>query len=267
MSIHLISTFDIETGPRDIAALMKKFPFNPDEVALGNLKDPAKIEEKIAQARGEYGNRLAKRACLKPEVGTIQAIGITLYTGERVVLDGFADERLALQNAWDVLGSVRARGLAGWNIFKFDLPWMIRRSIYLGVRVPEWAYDPSRPFAAFVRHFVDLMKVAACGGGSSFADMLSLHDFAVACGFDGKSDANCDGARFWQFWQSPDATQRAFAMEYLTGDMTQTALVGDRLVTAFPHAFSLNAQDAVGQAMADAAEAEEEAEQPDEVLA
>ena len=67
------------------------------------------------------------------------------------------DERRILEAFWDVVRSARDWRFVTYNGLAFDLPYLIRRSIYLGVPRPADAGLPLRPYAPD-RHF-DVMRV------------------------------------------------------------------------------------------------------------
>jgi len=72
--------FDIETRPhfdREFVDSFKK-PFNPDDVALGNTKDPVKIEERIEAARLGYDDKFYKDALLKAELSQMFALTVLI---------------------------------------------------------------------------------------------------------------------------------------------------------------------------------------------
>src|SRR5262245_13453189 len=69
--------FDVETGPladSELSALLP--PFDPAEVKTGNLKDPSKIAEKIAEAEANHRRDFFDKAALDPLTGRVVAIGM-----------------------------------------------------------------------------------------------------------------------------------------------------------------------------------------------
>ena len=80
---------DIETGGAADAASL----FNPDDVKLGNVKDPSKVEAKIEEAREAF----VKKAALNAETGEILAVGI-LDGDKELILVG--QEKEILEATW-----------------------------------------------------------------------------------------------------------------------------------------------------------------------
>lgn len=132
---HII--LDLETIP-DPKALDCFGPVKPK----ANLKDPAKIAEDIKekeQARAESMG-LDADACM------IVALGYVVVGGGDPVCEVCkteAGEAASLLTFWSLFG----RGdtsIVTFNGFKFDLPVLMRRSMYLGVKYPTLNIDRYR---------------------------------------------------------------------------------------------------------------------------
>lgn len=190
--------FDVETGslpwgqlqslipPFDeVAAVPDAGAFDPAAVAVGNLKDPAKIDAKIATARDVHAAlaasvsirreaahaahvaKFVERAALSPLTGCVKAIGLLQcddntaaelwYTGE-----GYDESRIIGQ-FWATVAAAPDHAFVGHNIFGFDLPFLVRRSWLLGVDVPAGVRDGRY----WSRQFVDTMDVWGCGGAGT----------------------------------------------------------------------------------------------------
>ena len=62
--------FDIESGPQPDAYLSTVLPaFNPEDVKLGNIKDPEKIAAKIEEARCNHFTNFKANAALDAKYG------------------------------------------------------------------------------------------------------------------------------------------------------------------------------------------------------
>jgi predicted PolB exonuclease-like 3'-5' exonuclease len=107
--------------------------------APGNYKDPEKIAAYCAQAQQE---QLAK-AALDIDLGRIVALGLLLeHEAEPtvVIARDEQDERDLLAGFWPLVtrtGFTRPT-LVGFNCLGYDLPLMLRRSLYLGVPAPRF---------------------------------------------------------------------------------------------------------------------------------
>ncbi len=122
--------FDLETAPLPDAADY----LEPAE-APANYKDPAKIAAYIEQANAEA---LAKCG-LDVDLCRVVAIGMQL---EGCAVDTGTTERMTeadlLGAFWNV---ARDRHLVGFACLQFDLPVLLRRSLYLGVPAPHIQID------------------------------------------------------------------------------------------------------------------------------
>jgi DNA polymerase elongation subunit (family B) len=123
--------FDMETlaNPEAIKTL-------PDPMPPANYKDQEKINAYIAEKKAEQ----ISQAALDPDLGMIDAISIQAgYPGEietRVVGDKEAKTEADLIR-WFWSKFVEARGQSvGYNTQGFDFPYLLRRSLALGVYVP-----------------------------------------------------------------------------------------------------------------------------------
>ena len=77
---------DIETGPTKNALSY----FSRKDVKLGNLKDPNKIEAKLAEAEDEF----LDKAALSPITGKVLAVGLT---------DGAVHELLTYESEKEII--------------------------------------------------------------------------------------------------------------------------------------------------------------------
>ena len=152
--------FDIETAPLADAAV-----YLPAPKARANLKDPAKIEADLAEKTAA----LLEKAALDPDLCRIVAAGWDCDgQAESAVCEDAAHERDLLDRFWKQ--SVGAT-LVGFNCLSFDLPVLLRRSLYLGVRAPLFSLDKYRPGS-----IVDLMQRLAYQGTLTYRSL----DFYIA---------------------------------------------------------------------------------------
>lgn len=210
--------FDVETGPlaeSELAALLPAF--DPAEVKCGNLKDPAKIAEKVAEAEANHRRDFFERAALDPLTGCVVAIGL-LYpdSGEFDVI-GHEDEARTLREFWTACrGEMgRVNQMIGFNTHAFDLPFLIRRS---------WKHQATVPFGIrrgryWAEEMVDLREYWQLGDRQARG---SLDSIARHLGVGAK---NGDGKAFAELWQS----DRKQAEAYLRNDIELTARIAQAL--------------------------------------
>lgn len=196
----MIGAFDIETGPLPDDQLPE---FDRDSVKLGNLKDPGKIAEKLDQAEDAWRGKLA----LSPLTGRVLAIGWS-QSDEGFSFVGDDDEKEILQTFWLRWAELEHDRVFGFNLFGFDLPFIARRSMLLGVAVPSAAIDRR----GYWHHsFVDLARVWQFGDRQSY---VKLDVLAKAFGIQGKTEG-VTGADFARLWEK----DRQKAIEYLHDDV------------------------------------------------
>lgn len=123
---------DIETAP--IPELLDRIP--SPEVAVGNLKDPIKIQEKQAAALAAQ----REAAALDPHFASVVCIAVACRSSSReplVDVQFAADfprrEASLLSWLWNTALSP-GDTIATFNGSGFDLPFLLRRSLLLGVR-------------------------------------------------------------------------------------------------------------------------------------
>jgi 3'-5' exonuclease len=223
--------FDIETGPLSDAELAAALPpFDPNEVKLGNLKDPEKIAAKLAEAEANHRRDFVEKAALDAMTGRVLAIGM-LYlaphpgplpsaergtAGEFVVIE-HADEAQLLREFWvrceHEMG--RLNVMVGFNTHQFDLPFLVRRSWRHRVALP-WNLRRGRYWSD---QMIDLREAWQLGDRQAKG---SLDAIAKHLDVGTKNGSGADFARLWQ-------SDRPKAVEYLRNDLQLTAGVAKAL--------------------------------------
>jgi hypothetical protein len=258
-----LTFFDIETRARDLspAELLTLAPppdppappsptFDESTVKLGNLKDPAKRQAKIDEAREAHTALLADypRACQLVIDNHLAAVreqaALHAVTGEVLCIVYFdAEKRAATVDAVDVQSNTdngiksgeqavlahfwqqysrhrkSDRKLVGLNIFDFDLPFLIRRSWIVGVDVPETVNPDASRYGWDRTVFIDLRQRWLLGQqGGANGTKSNFDHLGAAFGTGGKLDG-MSGKDFAELWLS----DRAKAKEYLIGEVKKPA--------------------------------------------
>jgi len=208
--------FDIETGPLPTEQIRERMP---QFEAPANFKDPAKIEAHLMQKRLDW----VERAALDATTGQILAIGVFDAREEGVERIQYltGDEAEIIRAFSQIVMHCGGSGwpLIGWNIFGFDLPFIMRRAWILRVALPDWI----RVGRYWDRSFVDAMEVWTCGNRE---DRVSLDLAAASLGVGRKSGS---GAHFASLWNGSEE-ERAHALEYLENDLRLTKAVAERII-------------------------------------
>ena len=108
------------------------------------------------------------------------------------------DERRILEGFWEVVRSARDWRFVTYNGLAFDLPYLIRRSIYVGV--PSSSGLPLRPFAPD-RHF-DVMRILSNWERS---DAVRLDVVAELLGLQ-KWPPGMEGSQVLGLWRAGGST-------------------------------------------------------------
>jgi predicted PolB exonuclease-like 3'-5' exonuclease len=126
--------FDIETAPLPDAADYLEAIEVP-----ANYKDPEKIATYVAECHAEQ----LKRCSL--DVGLCRIVAIGMWrdreSAPEILTAADMDEPAMLARFWT---NADRRQLVGFNCITFDLPVLLRRSLYLGVRAPSIQVDRFR---------------------------------------------------------------------------------------------------------------------------
>lgn len=129
---------DIETAPLADAGQFVE-PVEPDS----RLKDPAKIAESIREKTAERDEKLG----LDPDLCQIVALGFHVVGGADpccyLMADGF-EERTQLEAFWLAYTAIPDTKLVTFYGRQFDLPVLLRRSMYLGIKAPKLNLDRYR---------------------------------------------------------------------------------------------------------------------------
>jgi len=198
---------DIETIPRDLGQESRKLQeyvwervVRRADGAIGHgldefLADPAAPDHEPIRREVE------RYMALRPEFGHVICIGMGHDGRGRGDLETkaltarrTADERELLEGFWDVVRSGRDWRWVTYNGLAFDLPYLVRRSIYLGV-APTTGL-PLRPYAPD-SHF-DVMRLLANWERS---DAVRLEIVAELLGLQ-KTPAGMEGSQVFPLWQA-----------------------------------------------------------------
>lgn len=199
--------FDIETGAAEDAV-----QFEPTFEASKVLKDPVKIAADIADKRAAWWDRLALSAL----TGQVLAIGWAGDDGEVAIVTqtSTVDEADVIRAFWNA--TTTAETLVGFNSNAFDLPFLWRRSIKLGIRIPDGIFEPNRRLFATN---IDLMERWCWFDNQA---RVSLDNLAKFLGFPPKKGS---GKHFAELMRENIHE----AIEYLIYDVQLTRLIGRRM--------------------------------------
>lgn len=195
--------FDIETIPaqsedaREYLAAKAKAP--------ANLKDPAKIEAALAEKRKEA----AAKSSFDGFFGHVCTIAWDGPDGAGCVhMNDLSQERELLEVFFAQIPYQAKLTLVGHNIIGFDIPFLTRRALVLGVKLPNLACWPRNP-RPWEKSVHDTMQMAG--------DMVGMDRVCHALGIPGKGDF--DGSQVAQAWADGEHEKIA---EYCADDVRRT---------------------------------------------
>ena len=239
--LETLFTFD-ETKVENYSLLGKEF--DPNEVKVGNMKDAGKIAAKIEESRQKFESAKAsvdenietarakawlefkEKAALSPRTGRILAMGWIDSESSNYAYEFISDNAVAptsekelIENFLEIADAKISQPgmLVGHNIVGFDLPFLIRRGLKYGIKIP-WtiknAITSYRP-----TNLIDTMREWQMGNrGESF---ITLDALAAFFGCRRKTGSGADFAK--QFFGTPE--EREHALDYLKNDVLITAEV------------------------------------------
>jgi DNA polymerase elongation subunit (family B) len=210
--------FDIETESLTAEELLLR---QPKFGARANIKDPVKIEADIEAKKKAW----VEKAALDPFSGRVVAIGCAQDESE-IICDHYngepKGERDIIDDFWEFYTREKSHVFCGFNIISFDVPYLVRRSFALGIRVPKeingvfnFASTNGRRMST---RFLDLMDFWRLG---NFQDRISLSNFAVHCGFQPKEQSGKDFAGLLR-------TDNKEAIRYLKNDVALVRSIYNR---------------------------------------
>lgn len=165
---------DIETFPLDNCG---DFLDLSDISAPANYKDEAKIAAYIAEKKAE----IISKAALDLDLCRTVAVGYVREDENDPTVNTAKDdaaEAYLLRNLWDELDN---RITIGYNQVGFDLPILLRRSLYLGVHAPALNLDKYRS------PHIDLQQRLSLNGTKPYR---SLNWYCKRFGLDVPADTN-----------------------------------------------------------------------------
>jgi hypothetical protein len=176
------------------------------EVLTGNLKDPAKIAEKVAEAK----RKQIDKAALDPHFARVLAIGTAVRDGDKIAADvdilqrgevlDVAERRL-LVSFWDRVRSRPDNRFATFYGSRFDIPFLYRRSLLLGVRPARIDCHPYRVAEADAEHLDVQQWLGQSECGDCHPHTLQWYAAAIlgdACPYE------VDKTKLADIWQAGD---------------------------------------------------------------
>lgn len=205
---------DIETIPAQDGAAHEYL--RKTAKAPANLKDPAKIES----ARQEAGEKAIDATSFDGWLGHVICISYAINDDNPTTWIS-PDEHDTIGPLFDLLNQYNRPVFVGHNIAAFDIPFITRRAVALGIQLPHaaaWPRDP-KPWSDKIH---DTMVMAA-----GVRDRISMDRLCFALGLTGKD--GFDGSMVHDAWQRGERERIA---EYCADDVRKAREIHRKFMRA-----------------------------------
>lgn len=203
----LIGALDIETIPSQILPKELCPKFDPADVKLGQLKDPYKIELKIADEKKKFDESLNRKMATDPALcQACTFVGYFYNTSKNEVTSTMVaqwppadNEYDIVYKAWDFMkhcynGRIP---LVSFNGKHFDLPVLLYRAMLLDIPIDHTMYQLLTDKWKVTKYHYDLMQILIGGPypekGKNFDFHLRLFDL-------GEKTVDMNAALVYEKW-------------------------------------------------------------------
>lgn len=218
--------FDIETIPSQLPGVLDEFKAAVQ--APAQYKKPESIAEWLRENREAEGEAAWLKTSFDGGLGHVCCIGLAVDNESarsyQVPADAYGNrnhEAEMLMAFFSDLTDIGRSVLVGHNIIGFDLPFIWKRCMVLGVKPPQWfPRNPSKYSSEMVRDTMLLWDMEQRAGGS-------MDRLCKLLGIPGKGDIS--GADVWPMVEAGDIEGVA---EYCRADVERTRLMFKRMTFA-----------------------------------
>ena len=218
--------FDIETIPCQLPGVLDEF--KAAVTAPAQYKKPESIAEWLRDNRDSEGEAAWLKTSFDGGMGHVVCIGLAVNDGParsyQVPADGYGNrnhEAELLMAFFSDLTDIGRSVLVGHNILGFDLPFLWKRCMVLGVKPPLWfPRNPSKYNSEMTRDTMNMWDMEQRAGGS-------MDRICKLLGIPGKGDVS--GADVWPMVEAGDIEGVA---AYCRADVERTRLMFKRMTFA-----------------------------------
>lgn len=213
--------FDIETIPDQRPGTLEKL--RSEVTAPAKYSKPDSIDLWLAENREKAALEALAKTSFDPAFGHVCTIGWATNDGDvHVEHAETVGEEVEILTAFFKSVPKRDATLVGHNIVSFDVPFLTKRAILLGVELPsDWAWprDP-KPWG---KGLFDTMNAWA---GSGRGDMISMNRLCGILGIVGKEDF--DGSMVADAWAGG---RHMTIAQYCDDDVRRTRAIHQKFLT------------------------------------
>lgn len=218
--------FDIETIPCQLPGVLDEF--RAAVTAPAQYKKPESIAEWLRENREAEAEAAWLKTSFDGGMGHVVCIGLavndepaTSYNVSASLYGDKQEEAALLEAFFHHLTDAGRSVLIGHNVIGFDLPFIWKRCMVLGVKPPVWfPRNPSKYSSEMVRDTMNLWDMEQRAGGS-------MDRICRLLGIPGKGDVS--GADVWPMVKAGDINAVA---EYCRGDVERTRAMFKRMTFA-----------------------------------
>lgn len=217
--------FDIETIPSQLPGILDEF--KAAVTAPAKYSKPESIAEWLKENRDSEAEAAWLKTSFDGGVGQVVCIGWAVGEGDaQSVFDphwngSSAGEKVTILHFFSQLEAIGRSVLVGHNVIGFDLPFIWKRCMVLGIKPPSWfPRNPSKYSSEMVRDTMLLWDQEQRSGGS-------MDRICRLMGIPGKGDIS--GADVWPMVKAGDIEAVA---EYCRGDVERTRAMFKRMTFA-----------------------------------
>lgn len=182
-------TLDIETRPTTDESVIDEI--GKSISAPGNMKKKETIDKWFAENYQSELENAVKKTALDPLYGSVRMIGCAIDDNEPVVFIDKAGESKMIESFFEVIGkSERVLTIVGHNVQDFDIDFLWKRAVILGIKIPpafkeyrkrysHYVFDTMKEWAGYGKYIkLDTLAKAILGESKSGSgeDSLSMTD-------------------------------------------------------------------------------------------
>jgi predicted PolB exonuclease-like 3'-5' exonuclease len=218
--------FDIETIPSQLPGILDEF--KAAVTAPGTYKKPESITEWLKENRDAEGEAAWLKTSFDGGLGHVVCVGFALndepaqcYTVPADTHGVRDEEAMLLQDFFSVVTDAGSgTRFVGHNLIGFDLPFLWKRAMVLGVK-PPWTFPRNpKPWSELVDDTMLMWDSTQRAGGS-------MDRLCRLLGIPGKGDM--DGSKVWPMVRDGRIAEVA---EYCKGDVDRTRQMHKRMTFA-----------------------------------
>lgn len=213
--------FDIETLPDQREGILEKY--RKEVTPPANIKKQESIDIWMAEKAEQAAIEMLGKTSFDGGAGHVCTIGWAVNDGDVRVehAEDIGEEADILRAFFSDFCKYKSTTLVGHNSNRFDIPFLMKRAVILGVELPDDRAFPRDP-KPWDRNTFDTMTAWA-----GARDMISMNKLCGILGIVGKG--NFDGSQVAEAWANGEHMTIA---EYCDDDVRRTRAIHQKFLAA-----------------------------------